>query len=130
VAGLVEQIDLCPTLLAAAGVPVPRGVKGRDLLPLARGATEAGRPDVLTEYRDGARGFSAKTVRTPTFKLTRLRQGGVTTEVLFDLQRDPDEVVNVASDPAYVAAAAALRHRLLDRLQEAEDDLPMPISTA
>ncbi len=33
----VEGVDLMPTLLAALGVPAPRGLQGRDLMPLVRG---------------------------------------------------------------------------------------------
>lgn len=123
---MVEQVDVCPTLLAAAGVSAPPGIKGMNVLPLARGRVESGKPGVLVEYRDAACSLSVKTLRTPELKLTRFRQRGHTAEVLVDLRRDPDEFSNVARDPAYAAELEALRRRLLDRLQDAEDDLPTP----
>jgi len=128
VRGLVEHVDVCATLLAAAGVPAYPGMKGMSLLPLARGETERGRPDVLIEFRDVLSGFSVKTIRSERYKYTRSRRGGETEEALFDLEHDPDEFQNVASDPGYAAALQEQRSRLLDRLQDAEDDLPQPIS--
>jgi hypothetical protein len=46
--------------------------------------------------------------------------------VLFDLRHDPNEFDDVAHDPAHASALQELRGRLLDRLQDAEDDLPQP----
>ena len=43
----VRSIDLMPTVLTAAGLPVPRAVQGRDLAPLWRG--EGGRYPAYTE---------------------------------------------------------------------------------
>jgi hypothetical protein len=81
---------------------------------------------VLIEFRDVTNGYSVKTLRSDAFKYTRSRRSGQTQEALFDLRRDQDEFVNVAGDPAYAAASAQMRARLLDRLQDAEDDLPQP----
>ncbi len=39
-------LDICPTLLKAAGVPVPPTVHGRSLLPLAQGRAQ----DWRTEF--------------------------------------------------------------------------------
>ena len=128
VGGLVEHVDVCPTLLEAAGVPAYSGVKGASLLPLARGAVDRGRPDVLIEFRDVKTGFSVKTLRSAEYKYTRSRRGGATEEALFDLEADPHEFRNAAPDPAYAPVIQQFRSRLLDRLQDAEDDLPQPIS--
>jgi arylsulfatase A-like enzyme len=126
VSGLVEHVDVAPTLLEAAGVPAYAGIQGTSLLPLARGATDEGRPDVLIEFRDVKNGFSVKTLRSNDLKYTRSRRNGETEEALFDLCADPHEFANVALDPGHAPALAAMRSRLLDRLQDAEDDLPEP----
>lgn len=42
-------------------------------------------------------------------------------EQLFDLRNDPDQVTNVAQDPAYAEAKRELSQRLLKILQEAQD---------
>jgi arylsulfatase A-like enzyme len=54
---------------------------------------------------------------------------------LYDLQTDPDEVVNLAADPAYSGLRRSLSERLLQRLRETNDywleryQLPMPGET-
>jgi arylsulfatase A-like enzyme len=52
--GQVRLHDLYPTLLEAAGVPVPEGIHARTLAPLVAGAREPGRPAfayvALTNY--------------------------------------------------------------------------------
>jgi arylsulfatase A-like enzyme len=126
ISGLAEHVDVAPTLLEAAGVSSYPGMKGQSLLPLARGETDQGRPNVLIEFRDVKTGFSVKTVRSRDYKYTRSRRNGETAEVFFDLRHDPDEFDDVAGDSAHTSALEEMRCRLLDRLQDAEDDLPQP----
>jgi uncharacterized sulfatase len=42
-------------------------------------------------------------------------------EELYDVRRDPDQVKNVASDPAYTKVKAELAARLMQKLTEAKD---------
>lgn len=44
VSEMVQAVDLCPTILDAAGLPVPAGLDGRSLLALARGEEVEDRP--------------------------------------------------------------------------------------
>ncbi|GAB4467043.1 MAG: arylsulfatase [Armatimonadaceae bacterium] len=121
VSGLVEAIDLMPTMCRLADVPVPAGVKGRDILPLLTGETDEARPDTLTEWRDPETKKSVKTLRTERWKYFRYEDGR---EKLFDLAEPDEEVFDRAGDSAYRETLAELRNRLLQRLMEAEDDLP------
>lgn len=50
VAAPVSLVDLAPTLLELAGLPIPVAFDGQSLAPLARGETTAGRP-VVTESK-------------------------------------------------------------------------------
>ncbi|MEM9346785.1 MAG: sulfatase [Planctomycetota bacterium] len=45
----VSSIDFLPTFLEAAGVPVPKGVDGRSMVPLMRGESMEGRDVVFTQ---------------------------------------------------------------------------------
>jgi N-sulfoglucosamine sulfohydrolase len=47
---LVSFVDLAPTLLEAAGVPIPENLPGRSFLPLLRGEATAWRTHVFTEH--------------------------------------------------------------------------------
>jgi N-acetylglucosamine-6-sulfatase len=94
---LVLNIDLAPTLLELAGVPVPDSVDGRSLAPFLRGESPASwRTDVLLE-NNGGRGL-----RTPDWLFADLDS----TEVqLYDMQRDPYQLQSLHDqvDPSFFA---------------------------
>ncbi len=50
----ISGIDLLPTLLEIAGIDGPDGVDGRSFLPLLRGANQAGREYVFTQFHQTA----------------------------------------------------------------------------
>ena len=104
---LVELLDIAPTLLEAAEVPVPARMQGRALLPLLKDAT------ARDHHRDVARcefyrtlnpaaqahlnGTYATMIRDERYKLVVYH--GHEVGELFDLEADPDEFVNLWDDP-------------------------------
>ncbi|HEX2484706.1 MAG TPA: sulfatase [Myxococcota bacterium] len=103
----VRLVDLAPTLLAAAGVPAPAGVDGRDVLPLARGEPLAPQDALLELYADGR---DQRALRTRELKAyaRRGRRGRPPAEVGYDLRVDPGERVPLRRrDDARVDAAFA-----------------------
>jgi arylsulfatase A-like enzyme len=76
VAALTQPVDLLPTLLAAWRVPIPAGVQGHDLLPLARDEREAVRPYACLGVADGA--ASEWAIRTPEWCAVRPEDAGET----------------------------------------------------
>ena len=113
----VGTIDLAPTFLRAAGVPVPEAMEG---VPLQ----ELGRDHVLTEddhqilFR-----LPLRTITTRRWKLTRYEaQEGV--GELYDLVDDPGEFVNRWDDPA----AKAEKDDLLALLDEVMNHEPRVIA--
>lgn len=100
----VSLLDVAPTLLAAAGVPVPSSLRGRNLAtPVAeRNLTAA---NLL--YADDAERVGSFAVRRGRWKLIEHR--GVS---LFDLAVDPGERRDVsASHPGWVRALRQARPR-------------------
>jgi len=91
--GLVQTIDLYPTLLTAAGLKADR-VDGQDLRELT-GSGRTGRRAVFSEHA-GRLGVS---VRTPDYRYG-LSQGNAPFipdgPVLYDLKADPQETQNLA----------------------------------
>jgi arylsulfatase A-like enzyme len=106
---LAEAVDVLPTLLECAGVPVPPRVQGRSLLPLLRGERAGARESALTE----ARGWKA--LRTERYRYVCRVAAGGPEEHLWDLERDPGEYEDVAADPEHGAALAEHRRLLLAR---------------
>ena len=111
---LVLNIDLAPTLIELTGLEVPEGMDGRSLVPLLRGpAPDDWRTEFLYEYYRHKR-YPVPTlfaVRTEGAKLVRYRDYPEWEE-LYDLARDPHELVNLAGDPEWAAERERLRSRL------------------
>ena len=103
---LVELTDIVPTLLDAAGLAPGRLVTGRTLLPLLTGG-EQGSPHrdfVRAEFHDaqglggdGRRMSVATMFRDARWKLVVYHSHGV--GELYDLDDDPDELVNLWDIP-------------------------------
>lgn len=99
IAHLVELMDVMPTLLDAAGTPIPATVEGRSLLPLLRGATEwreylHGECSEIADIQSGM-----QFVTDGVWKYIWFPGAGV--EHLFHLAEDPREMVDLAPDPRY-----------------------------
>ncbi|MCC6617303.1 MAG: sulfatase-like hydrolase/transferase [Anaerolineae bacterium] len=121
VSGLVEAIDVFPTVADLCGVRLERGVKGRSIAAALKGETDETRPDVLAEYKDTRNGIHVKTLRDERYKYFYYGDGR---EVLYDLADADQEVIDHAAEPEYEPTIQALRKRLLTRLMQAQDDLP------
>ncbi|HWP64492.1 MAG TPA: sulfatase-like hydrolase/transferase [Candidatus Limnocylindria bacterium] len=95
----VREIDVMPTILDALELPIPPGVAGQSLLPLARGEGR-GRPLLggflsNTEQAVVIRHHGMKYVYSPNRTALRQRQQQETEE-LYDLVADPGERNNLA----------------------------------
>lgn len=65
----ISGIDYMPTILDAAGLPLPEGMDGRSFLPLLKGGEQKGRDRVFTCYNDnsGGRHYTMRCVQTKRF---------------------------------------------------------------
>ena len=103
----VSLIDVLPTLLARAGMPVPEQVQGRSLWPFSRAGGTSG-TDARFIYSEGTFfanrpvGTLIQTLREGRWKLIldRLRDS----KELYDLSRDPGETRNLLATETDVAA--------------------------
>lgn len=101
------NVDLPATFLDWAGVERPAGYEGRSLAPLVRGETPADwRRHFFCEHLDLAPTLTWEGVRGERWVYARYFDQRPAHEFLHDLGADPDELRNLASDPA---AAGALR---------------------
>lgn len=118
---VVHEMDLASTFCAAAGVPAPASFTGRDLLATATGADPAPRPDVFGMWHGGQFGsYSQRMVRDRRWKYV---YNMTAEDELYDLEIDPGELVNRATDPAAAAELARLRGRLVAWMESIRDPM-------
>lgn len=115
---LESLVDLAPTFLGAAGLPVPGLMTGLDRSAAWRGESAAQRAHVIVENRHGETLMHLRTCIGRRYKLTVHR--GHEYGELFDLEQDPAEVHNRWADPAYAALKADLLHQFLLATLECE----------
>jgi arylsulfatase A-like enzyme/Tfp pilus assembly protein PilF len=99
----VRLLDLAPTLLQAAGLPVPAAMQGESLLPLLKKDVRAEDRSVYaeTDYPRRAFGWSPlASWRADRFLFVRAPR-----RELYDLVADPKEAKNIAATRARVADA-------------------------
>jgi arylsulfatase A-like enzyme len=118
------NVDFAPTVLELAGLPVPAAMQGRSLKPLLKAEAVDWRADWYYhyyEYPDSHKVKPHRGVRTETAKLIHYYEEPQEFE-LYDLAKDPNELKNLANDPAH----AALRAQLLARLDALGKELAVP----
>jgi len=114
-------LDLYATVCDAAGVELPEGVRGRSLRPLLAGDEPDDWPDHLVcESRLGPGHYAARVVCTERYKYVAYDYGAYR-EQLFDLQRDPGEMVNLAVRSRLGEVLQQHRERLRDWCQQTGD---------
>src|SRR4051794_27351124 len=128
---MVELLDLAPTLLEGAGIPIPSGMVGRSLTPVLTGQTAKHRDSIYCEHFDSSFLYDpppmGSSVRTERYKLSYYHNLGV--GELYDLEKDPGEVENLWTSSGAKGARAELTELLLGRMVEAVDPLPERKST-
>ncbi|WP_238392671.1 arylsulfatase [Paenibacillus antri] len=113
----IELRDVMPTLLDAAGAPVPETVEGRSLLPLCRGEAADWRNYVHGELAMGE--WSNQFLTNGKAKYIWFSQSGK--EQFFDLERDPEERTDLARRPERAEELAAWREALVRELEGREE---------
>ncbi len=120
VAQQVRTIDILPTLLDLAGLPVVDGSDGRSLLPLLRGEQREARPAYAETHKFPPgrlalrRGGHKLIVRLPAS-----RDAAAVFE-LYDLERDPGERSDLARErPQLLAEMEAELRTLVTRFEKA-----------
>jgi arylsulfatase A-like enzyme len=102
---LVETVDVAPTLLEAAGLPVPAAMQGRSLLPLMRGQAEPHRHKdcVVSEFKDSIGGpqHADHSHGSMVFdgRYKSVVYHGHRVGELYDTEADPGEFDNLWDDP-------------------------------
>ena len=108
-ARVVEFVDVYPTLVELCGTKMPPGLEGKSLVPLLDDpAAKWDRPAFTLVARED---WLGRSVRTERWCYTEWDEGRRGTE-LYDLRADPNELKNLAKDPATAGVVRQL-HKLL-----------------
>jgi arylsulfatase A-like enzyme len=110
--GLVESIDVLPTLLELAGLPVPTTLQGRSLAPMLRGEKAASsRSSAMTE------GQGWRSLRTERFRYVVKDTGE---ESLFEVGAPLGSYRDLMPEASAASALADHRRELITRMLAAE----------
>jgi arylsulfatase A-like enzyme len=129
---LVSLIDLPPTLMDAAGLPIPPEMQGRSLLPLTRGEAAGWPEEVFIQVSESQVGRAVRTHRWKYGVDAPDRHGGrdsasdrYVEEYLYDLYADPYELTNLAGLESHAETSAFLRDRLIRLMVAAGEPAPV-----
>ena len=146
---LISNVDDLPSILEAAGLPVPANVQGRSFAPLLDGRPYQPREAVFGELTYHGYYDPCRSVRTGKHKLIvnfssapafqdssqswRPRSDTLTPPnparayhpavELYDLEKDPFEQENVVAGAAYAAVLEDLRARLRKHMEDTRDPI-------
>jgi arylsulfatase A-like enzyme len=117
------NVDFAPTFLAAAGLPVPADMQGKSLLPVFSDVKpKTWRQSMYYRYYHDPGDHNTRShlgVRTTTHKLIHFYKSNEWE--MYDLVADPDERINLASNPAHAAKLEELKQEIT-RLKKELDD--------
>ena len=120
----VGLVDIPPTLLDAAGLPVPDTMQGQSLLPLVRREQRAlaeWQEETFVQISESMTGRAIRSERWTYGVTSPDGKSAASSEVyvdshLYDNFADPFQHVNLVGRPQYKGVAEALRERLVGRM--------------
>ncbi len=124
----VMNLDIAPTLLEAAGIPIPKDIQGKSMLPALKNKADKGRQVLYYHYyENGEHSVSPHFgIRTKRYKLIRFYKRVEGWE-LYDLQKDPHEMDNIYGKKGYEAITANLYKELNKQIEQYEDKDAMKV---
>ncbi len=132
---LVSLVDLPPTLLASAGLPVPESMVGRSVTELLGGGrsalgAESWPDDVFAQISEHVHGRAVRTrrwkygVEDPDAHPCDAHSNRYIETHLYDLKHDPYELRNLVGLATHRPVADRMKARLLKRIKEIEGHQP------
>ena len=142
----VSGVDVAPTFFSFAGIDLPWEMHGRDLTPLLKKPEQAKKRSVLTVFTGRKYGSDTDAIPTDLKELRKVaevswyaslhdgRYKYIRTfekdeiEELYDLQKDPEELTNIALLKKHGARLAEMRGQTIAELKRTKagfvDNLP------
>jgi N-acetylglucosamine-6-sulfatase len=129
VEAVVANIDIAPTMLAAAGLKAPAAMAGADMLPLVRNPKAPWRDELLYEYyweRNFPQTPTVHALREDRYKYIHFH-GIWDLDELYDIAADPQENNNLLARPGHEELADRLSGKLF-RLLEETNGMQIPLA--
>lgn len=130
----VSLVDLAPTLCDIAGAD-NSGMDGQSFAAMAKADIAGWEEDKFIQISESE---VARAIRTPKYKycVTAPHKDGwkdsfspvYVESCLYDMEEDPYELKNLAGDPAYHEIKAALKQKLIQKIEEVEHYTPTIVS--
>ncbi len=145
----INTIDIMPTLLQAAGIPIPGEVQGLSFLEIAKNKNSSPtRHEVYTEMTDHVRYIPCRAVRNQQWKYIKNYSDNPfgldmnnhddwahkmcelpnhpwkrprRPEELYDIINDPNESINLAGDPEFQKVLERMRAKLRHHMLSTDD---------
>ena len=121
----VSHIDITPTIMEAAGLSVPPFLEGKSLMPVLENPEAQVNDVVFMEFNrfewnhDGWGGLLP--IRCAFDGRHKLVINLLHTDELYDIQEDPQEMVNLITDPGYGEVRNVLHKRILRWMDRTRD---------
>jgi arylsulfatase A-like enzyme len=115
---LVYLLDIFPTVCEMVGTTVPGGLDGKSLLPVSQGKAKGVRDTLFLSYIDVQRA-----IRDDRWKMIRYPR--INKTQLFDLRDDPEEMHDLAADPAQAGRIERMRNELREWQKQLGDRAPL-----
>lgn len=121
----VTHVDAVPTMLEAAGLPIPKLMEGKSLLPALSDPSVRVNDTIYMEFNrfeidhDGFGGFQP--IRCAFDGRYKLAVNLMTTDELYDLVTDPDEMANLIGSSEHAGIRDRLHDGLLAWMNETRD---------
>ena len=109
-----EMVDFYPTLAELSGLEPPSYVSGVSLVPALRNPKAQVRKSAFTQYDIGY------SIRTRRYRYSEWGENGKAGAELYDHRADPQELKNLATDPAHKDLIADLSKMLRGRVTAAK----------
>ena len=129
---LVSTASLPKTILALAGVDVGDAMIGENLLDVVEKKADNRPNEIFAQISESRVGRCIRTARYTYSVYAPGVNGGEAAasdryadDFLYDMEKDPHQLNNVVTDPAYAQVKAELRARLLDWIWQAEGARPV-----
>jgi arylsulfatase A-like enzyme len=105
---VVQAVDFYPTLAELCGLPVPKGLEGRSLVPLLNNPKAEWNHPAFTVWSEDGKSLHGVAVRNERWRYAEFGPNGSNGAMLFDEDADPHDLKNLADDSKFAPVKAAL----------------------